>query len=37
LEASEDQLRSLSRRELDLRAEIERLEREIEARIEALE
>ena len=37
LEASEDQLKALGARESDLRAEIERLEREIEARLKALE
>jgi hypothetical protein len=37
LEASEDQLKELDQRESDLRAEIERLKQEIEARIKALE
>jgi hypothetical protein len=36
LEASEDQLRSLDKREAGLKAEIERLEKEIKARIGAL-
>jgi hypothetical protein len=36
LEASEDQLRALGRRESDLKAEIERLRHEVEARIKAL-
>ncbi len=36
LEASEDKLRALDRREEDLRTEVERLEEEIKARIKAL-
>jgi hypothetical protein len=36
LEASEEQLRALARRESELRAEIERLKQEIEARLAAL-